>query len=162
MTNRLKIYILSTLFLITSIECQKETGLGESYVDKALQVHFDAFVHEANMRGLTIDFDKTPVSGFLSDDLEEGISAQCQHDSQNPNRLLVSRSRWIVSTPMEREFLVFHELGHCYLKRSHLDTKDGRGYCLSIMHSSSSACYNNYSEKTRAQYLDEYFDATIR
>ena len=147
--------------IITLLGCQKEQALEEAYIEDILQPYFTAFVEEASIRGIVVDFIQNPVSGSITEELEDGISAQCQHDNDAPNRLLVSRLAWSRSNELQREFLVFHELGHCYLGRSHLDDKDHSGSCISIMHSSSSSCRNNYSLSTRENYLDELFNATI-
>ena len=60
--------------------------------------------------------------------------------------------------PAGKEFYIFHELGHCYLRRVHDDSKDKEGNCLSIMHSSVDACKFVYNGNTRSEYLDELFD----
>jgi len=57
---------------------------------------------------------------------------------------------------MQKERLVFHELGHCVLNRSHLETVGTDGHCLSIMNSAQ-RCSDNYNAQTREKYLDELF-----
>ncbi|NND34913.1 MAG: hypothetical protein HKN76_20170 [Saprospiraceae bacterium] len=150
-------FLLMAFFLIFS--CQKESRITEAYVDDELSQLFDQFVQEGLQRGVIIDFVKTPVEGFLDSSLGASVTGQCQHDSNNPDRVLINRSYWNRVTELQKEFLVFHELGHCYLQRSHLDDKNDRGECMSIMHSSSSACENAYSLETRASYLDELFNS---
>ena len=129
------------------------SGVGEAHVHAELQQIFEDFIYEGNQRGITVDFNAIPVDGLLDSSLEASITGQCQHDSDNPDRVIINRNYWMRSDERQREFLVFHELGHCYLKRSHMDKKNSRGECLSIMHSSASVCENAYSDETRETLL---------
>lgn len=142
-------------FLLYS--CQKES-LDTVFVDDQLQPYFDRFQREGNLREYGVDFHLIKVEGYLSNTLASTISGQCQHDPSHPDRVLINQTFWNQADAMEREFLVFHELGHCYLQRSHLDTKDYQGVCLSMMHSGASVCRNNYNSQTRSTYLDELFN----
>jgi hypothetical protein len=148
---------LTSLGILFGVACQKE-DLSTASVNVELQQYFDRFAAEGKSRGIIVDFTTIPVAGILSHTLAPEISGQCQHDSNSPDRLLINQSYWSRSNAMEREFLVFHELGHCYLQRPHLDNKDGRGVCISIMHSGASACRNDYDTDTRSAYLDELFN----
>lgn len=149
--------VLTMLILNALVSCTKEAIDKDVFVDAELQELFDRFADEGKERNVSIDFASLPVEGFISQDLESSITGQCQHDADHPDRVLVNQSYWFKATPMQREFLVFHELGHCYLKRSHLDEKDSNGVCRSIMHSGSTICRNEYNAQTRADYLDELF-----
>ena len=69
----------------------------------------------------------------------------------------IRATTWSAAGDLEREHLIFHELGHCYLGRPHDDAKDTAGFCLSIMQSGDGSCRYNYRNVTRAAYLDELF-----
>ena len=154
---RLSRAVLACLIIFLMLGCQKEEA-GEVFVDADLQQYFDRFEAEGKARGITVDFHTILVTGILSNTLAPEISGQCQHDSNAPDRLVINRTSWLRSNAMEKEFLVFHELGHCYLQRPHLDEKDSRGVCMSIMHSGASVCRNEYNTQTRSVYLDELFN----
>jgi hypothetical protein len=156
--NKVPGVLLTCLAVFLMVACQKE-AVSIAVVDADLQPYFDQFEAEGKSRGIIVDFKTIPVAGILSNTLAPEISGQCQHDSNNPDRLLINQTSWLQSDAMEREFLVFHELGHCYLQRSHLDTKDSRGFCMSIMHSGASVCRNDYNAQTRSAYLDELFNS---
>ena len=159
--NKIKRYypglLLLCLWVIPSLSCQKEE-ITETFIDEQLQQYFDRFATEAAARGNTVDFGLVRVEGFLSNTLAPSISGQCQHDPNHPDRVLINRTFWNTASATEKEFLVFHELGHCYLQRPHLDTKDSQGNCISIMHSGATVCRNNYSSLTRESYLNELFN----
>ncbi|MBK8503204.1 MAG: hypothetical protein IPL46_13890 [Saprospiraceae bacterium] len=155
--KRVPVALLTCLGIVLMVACQKEEVVTAS-VNADLQQYFDRFAAEGKSRGIIVDFHTTMVAGILSNTLAPEISGQCQHDSNNPDRLIINQTYWLRSNAMEREFLVFHELGHCYLQRPHLDNKDSRGVCMSMMHSGASACRNEYDTQTRSAYLDELFN----
>jgi len=72
--------------------------------------------------------------------------------------LRIDATYWANATALEREFVIFHELGHCFLDRTHIDTKDVQGDCESMMHSGISGCQFRYTLASRVAYLDELFE----
>ena len=78
----------------------------------------------------------------------------CKNFQKN---ILLDSQFWRRASEMEKEFLVFHELGHCYLGRSHLDEVAQNGNCQSMMNSGMGNCRINYNSQTRNEYLDELF-----
>ena len=153
----LTLFLPGCVFLVLSTACQKEEKT-TPFVDEALQEYFNRFAEEGKLRGIEVDFGKIEVEGFLDNTLQSTISGQCQHDMNRPDRVLINLAFWVRADTIKKEFLVFHELGHCYLNRSHLDSKNSSGFCLSIMHSGSNICQNAYSKYTRSYYLDELFN----
>jgi len=69
----------------------------------------------------------------------------------------VDRDFWLNSNGNFQEFIVFHELGHCFLHRGHREDSDAQGACISIMRSGLEDCQDNYNLLTREQYIDELF-----
>lgn len=133
--------------------CQKEES--NFYIDPLLMDYFEEFSEEGLLRGVSVDFEAAEIeTAFV--DLDGAIAAQCSHSQESPNLLRLDFDVWNQYSEMERTFLIFHELGHCYLGRDHDDSKDSEGNCLSIMHSGSSIC-NNTFESNRATLLDELF-----
>ena len=149
-------YVFAFLVLVSLSACEKDEVI-EATVDSRLQVYFDRFVSEGALRGKTIDFAAIPVSGQIESIDQNNVQGQCQTNSARPNVLIVDIGFWDNSSDIEKEFVIFHELGHCYLDRNHLDTQDGNGVCQSMMHSGTSGCTNNYNLNTRSDYLDELF-----
>ena len=134
--------------------CTREEA-ADLYVESDLQPYFAAFEAEAAERGLDMEIQ---IEGFINT-LEngDGILGQCVEDNLEPDQIIIDGSFWNRSDHYSREFIVFHELGHCVLGRSHLDDPGEDGLCASIMHSGSLACRRNYTEETRERYLDELF-----
>jgi len=154
MKNMLIIFLhLAMTFTIWGCLIDEEPTL---FTSPELQVYFDRFRDEAALRGIVVDFDSAFVAGMITN-LEGNISGQCQFNTVEPDRVLIDKAYWSNATDFEKEFIVFHELGHCYLNRQHLDLKNDRGICMSIMHSGETGCNNAYGPLTRTQYLNELF-----
>ena len=153
LSRALKLTLIATMITVSS--CEKEPLAVAHYVDDAMAPYFEAFAFEGQLRGVVVNFKHAQIEGYLED--LDGTSGQCQHFNDAPDRVVIDPDYWRRLNDLEREFIIFHELGHCFLDRSHLDLKNDDGTCTSMMHSSASACVNAYSAETRDAYLDELF-----
>jgi hypothetical protein len=144
-------YFVIIILCLSLPACSKD----QNEIDDRLLPYFNRFVKEASARGKVITLDN--LAGQISEIQENNVVAQCTKFQTKPNLVKVAKEYWQNGTESEKEFYIFHELGHCLLNRDHLDTKDASGNCLSIMHSTSTACKFSYSEANRKSYLDELF-----
>lgn len=162
MFKNIKIATVYTAFLyfilatFSGISCTRDEVF-DLFVDNSLQEYFDRFVVEAAKRNVTVDYEAARVSGYIKEINTPNVIGQCAHDPKKPNTVIVDRTYWNSGKDLEKEFLVFHELGHCVLNREHLDEADARGNCISIMTSGSAQCRINYTPDTRDKLLDELF-----
>ena len=131
-------------------------------VDSQLKQYFQRFETEAAIRGFSIDLTATGITGVIQEIDEEHVLGRCSFPRAQPNRVTVDQSFWDRGSDSFREFVVFHELGHCFLLRSHLEDRLSNGACASIMRSGNGTCLDNYSQRTRDFYLDELFDSGPR
>ncbi len=136
--------------------CAKDDDL-EYYVDAPLQEYFDRFEAEAALRGVTIDYDVLQISGDIRIIATPNVIGQCIRTEEEANTVVVEKFYWDSADDLEREVLIFHELGHCALDRGHLDDSDGQGHCISIMTSGTGACDVVYTAATRDELIDELF-----
>jgi hypothetical protein len=148
------ISMFCTILFISS--CGKDTV--EVSVDAALLPYFETFQTEAFERGVAFNVENSNISGIITNIAGNNIIAQCTHNVNEPSKVTVDIDYWNQASEQEKEFYIFHELGHCFLKRGHDDSKDTGGNCLSIMHSSADACKFVYNGSSRDSYLDELFD----
>lgn len=155
---------LSWLFpalILALIGCKKEetANLQEAplEIDEALLPFFESFKEEAALRGVEVDYRAQKIQGLIQDIDGNNILGQCRVGTNGINRVIIDAGYWKRSDEMEKEFVIFHELGHCVLKRDHLDEANGSGICLSMMHSGSGECRFNYTPQNRSIYLDELF-----
>jgi len=126
-------------------------------VDPDLWSYFSAFEAAAAARGLDIDLYVANITGEISEITEEHVAGQCTFSSAAPNNVTIDKTFWDRSSVLFREFVVFHELGHCFLGRGHEEGVNADGTCSSIMRSGVEDCRDNYRTTTRAEYLDELF-----
>jgi len=130
-------------------------------VDERLVSYFLSFEIEASRRGYLIDLGELGVTGVIRPINGAGqvVVGRCTFNEEEPNHLVIDQAFWESSSNRLREFIIFHELGHCVLYRGHRDEQDSNGFCLSIMRSSNAVCRENYFSTTRTTLLDELFDA---
>jgi len=126
-------------------------------VDEALWPYFRRFEEEAATRNIEVDLNEAYITGLISDISTTNVLGQCSYSSNNPHQVTIDKPFWNKASDLAKEFVVFHELGHCYLARLHDESKDSRGVCLSIMRSGTGDCRDNYSTTTRAVLINELF-----
>lgn len=127
-------------------------------VDEALWPYFERFEEEAANRGLFIDLIESNITGVIEDLEEDNVLGQCSYNSHLPEHITIDKAFWNAAGAWAREFVVFHELGHCELLRDHFEGQFSDGTCVSLMRSGLEDCRDNYGSATRAGYLDELFD----
>ena len=142
-------------------EAVPEEPVGYPGVDESLWPYFERFEKEGRRRGVTIDLRSARISGQLQEIDQDRVLGQCNYQRNNHNRVTVDESFWNNTSDQGREFVVFHELGHCFLLRDHLETTSLNGACTSIMRSGTGRCRDNYNRFTRETYLAELFDTQL-
>ena len=142
-------------------EAEPENVVAYPGVDESLWEYFARFEEEASRRGIKLDLREERISGEISDLHEEDIAGQCNYSAFFPNEIIIDREFWDEVSDRAREFVVFHELGHCSLGRDHREDAFTNGTCRSIMRSGVEDCRDNYRPATRSAYLDELFDESF-
>ena len=132
--------------------------VGYANVDENLWSYFERFEEEGRRRGVEVDLRAARITGFLDKIEQDRVLGQCNYRRNNHNRVTVDESFWNTTGDRGREFVVFHELGHCFLLRDHREDALLNGVCTSIMRSGTGTCRDNYRRLTREAYLDELFD----
>ncbi len=163
MKTKTKTWLVVLMALVTT-SCQMDQDIyGEKTinmefpsVDVGLWPYFQRFEEEALNRNIKVDLHQANITGFITDISNYKIRGQCSN-SDNSRRVTIDKSYWNKASESEKEFLVFHELGHCYLGRVHDESKDTRGICLSIMRSGPGDCRDNYNTTTRSILINELF-----
>jgi hypothetical protein len=145
----LKVLFLAIYFLITS--CQenvKYVGVPPS----PFQDYIDRFVDEAKKRGITISVSNLTVKFGT-------VYNYCGYGEPNPPRVSIDKKCWDSYPDIAKEILMFHELGHAILARSHDDSRLGNGDYVTLMNTGDiSMLYNEYTPGKRMYYLDELFN----
>lgn len=163
-------FSLFGLFIICLAGCSNQDEFEPVYdVPEEFQVIVETFIEEAALRGF--NYQITNLILRYDDDLESKYCGQCNSNSMDENTqkiiLINSRKCWL--NDYQKEALIFHELGHCFLGRSHDASLFPNGDPKSMMAKSNISIYSsciyaiggtndcNYTFK-RSYYLDELFD----
>ena len=150
-------WTMLSLCILTLAHCgDSDIYILEEEVDEEIVGYFRSFAFEAALRGRTIDWDLERIATEFIDSETDAIGSCLTYDDGS-NLITIDKTNWDISSDVEREFLIFHELGHCLLERSHTNTSNLRGVCASIMNSGENICFLNYNTNTRNDYLNELF-----
>lgn len=149
-------YSFFILFFFLVIACEKELIEPITYPDVTAELcpYFQSFEEEAAKRNITINLNLAGIKGKLVN-IQNGYVGLCSTHAKK--EILIDNQFWAKSSHLKKELIVFHELGHCFLERRHNNQQAGNGTCASIMRSGLGRCVDFYTEKTRAQLLDELF-----
>ena len=161
--RHLKTFFLSGLMLsivITFSSCDPDFEIvfaEEEPLDSNLELYYDRFVYEAYQRGLDVEYTTSQVEGRIADITEENVIGTCSWTQNHSHNITIDQNYWRTANDLQREFVVFHELGHCVLGKDHVDGEDANGQCISIMTSGTGDCRVVYSPNNRNRLLDELF-----
>jgi len=146
--------ILIALSVMTLGGCSTEDNVE---TDAELLPYFQIFADEAAERGFEVDYESERIEGLLQNIPNAEIKGQCFRNVDKPRKVIIDIECWNNSNDSEKEFIIFHELGHCFLDRGHLDTTRPDGNCTSIMHSRVGICPFALTSSNREGYFDELF-----
>jgi hypothetical protein len=141
---------------IVESESQKSPTLPVYYIDSLLRQYIVKFRLEAKKRNTIIS--KMPITMIFQETRTKSKPDVIGRCSINNGTLRVSidTKYWNKVKSIQREELIFHELGHCILGRGHCTHKRNKKR-ISIM-SQSVGDEKDYLEN-REEYLKELFNA---
>lgn len=153
------IYLIFIFFFL--ISCNNPH---EYLVDKEFTQFVGQFELQSELRGKTIDLEKTGLIVQFAD-LKDNQAGLCHFEK--PIRIQIDKSYWQAigksqNADVMKEELLFHELGHGILGRSHNNSTLENGEWKSVMCGGdkvSDRSWNiNYRGIRRKYYIDELFD----
>lgn len=151
-------FILIPILLFLFCSCEKGN---ENLVHPEFQTYVDRFYNEAASRDVHLSRELEVVFSdvFPSDFCGYG------YPSTHPPLIRIRNTElcWTDRTDTERESIIFHELGHAVLNRSHTSKSFNGGYASSIMCTSLDGDFCNnyqvyYNDEMRSYFLDELFN----
>jgi hypothetical protein len=151
-SQQIIIIILALILYIFSIGCQKEAV--QNIPDELLS-YVQTFFEEGNQRGLNLILKKTNIEIRFSTLVgKNGACTPAKH------LIEIDSALWRKRSQADKEWLIYHELGHCILGRDHLLKTLPRGECQSVMSNSEGLnCIINFKSKSWKQYyFDELFN----
>jgi len=158
----MKTRTMVSLFLLTFLlACGEDTDQDihavDNHVDARLVGYFESFRADAEKWDIEVDYAAMNVKGYIENISDRGVAGQCQTYVNGNKAVVFDEAYWNKSANLKKEFLVYHELGHCILGRDHLDDSNRKGDCKSIMNSGGTSCILNYTAVTREAFLEELF-----
>jgi hypothetical protein len=156
--------------LIFGISALTLTACGKGQTDPRVRPYYDKFYEEASRRGLTPD---EPISVELVDAAQQCDSdnvAGCARSTPLGSKVYIDAKAWEQSSEEQREYVVFHELGHAVMGKHHNETiheflaKPLEESCFlsdyvklpSLMYPTETSLPVTY-QKYRTAILDEFF-----
>lgn len=164
-------FVIISLLLFLS--CRKEL-ISDNNIDEELRPYVESFIAEASQRGVQLNIDE--LTAKIVDEISIGSDHNyCgygwffyQGTLRKRIEIKNTGNCWENRTDLERENLIFHELGHAFLGRPHFDGTFPNESPASIMCASDgpNPC-NNFAtyhdnEQFRTYYLDELFDRSTK
>lgn len=145
------------IILLTGLTFSSCSKSNDKVIESELLTYFEDFELEAEARGVNIEISKVDISGYIQNIETRGTLGQCKTYSDGSQEVIIDEQYWNRISSSEKEYLVFHELGHCLLDKEHNDTKDSAGNCISIMQSGNNDCTGIYNSDNRSSLLDQLF-----
>ena len=134
-----------------------EPEIGYAGVDERLWDYYQIFEEEGRSRGINVDLRLTEISAEIDAIHENNVIGTCEYGRFFNNHITIDDEFWARSSVLGKEFVVFHELGHCFLNRDHKEDSTSEGLCVSLMRSGTGNCRDAYNSRNRDIYLDELF-----
>jgi len=153
--------LLYFIFLLALSTCNKKENLQpQAIIESDFKIYVDRFISEAASRGYKINDDQLSV--IYSDTM----NYYCGYGIFDTKQVLVSSvhgSCWQTQSDINREILMFHELGHALLARNHDASKLPNGDFKTMMCGGNAfvnlfTLYNEDTPERRKYYLDELFN----
>lgn len=128
------------------------------HVETEFDSYVQQFIQDAASRGVYLDYPKNANISFA--DLKGNTIGTCWHIPRFSEQFAIeiSKSYWESASIENKTSVIYHELGHCMLNKSHVEKYiqlNGKQCPSSIMHPTNELAYclfENYN-----YYLDELF-----
>ncbi len=153
MTRFIYICMLATTFTLSG--CRHEI---DQVYPPEMEPYVSAFFLQAHLRGYDLYEEHFNFTIRFGETHDSGVAASCE----TPGRIItINPEIWASRGELEKEWIVFHELGHCILGRKHKNEESTTSECYSYMKGAENdfdCSINYFSEYWRDYYLDELFD----
>ena len=132
----MKYLVMVSLLFLSS--CGKGHGAN---IEAGLESNYSKFLAEAAIYSVKLDGDRIDqlkaTFGDINQKSEFGtkVLGYCETDALGARNIVIDRAFWAKAVDLDREQLMFHELGHCLLGRKHrVDLKRVNQKPVSIMY----------------------------
>jgi hypothetical protein len=149
-----KFYLLFSITFIAFTTCKKEEKINEPFISIDFKEYVVRFATEAAIRGKKIDMSRLSVS------YSDTLSHYCGWGDYNSCQVSISSREycWFNRNDLDKEVLMFHELGHALLELAHDNSRLPNGDFTTIMNQGNLlSLYSEFTPEKRKYYLDKLF-----
>lgn len=146
------------IFLLIAISC--DNNVSEELPDnRVFDFYTSRFIEEAESRNSNLNNNLGIKIDNLVIQFDNDLENFCGFAISATNIIISTRPRcWETKSDIDREILIFHELGHSILGRPHINTKLPNNDWKSMMFDGNQFGLYQQGSKERNYYLDELFD----
>jgi hypothetical protein len=124
-------------------------------VQDDFKIYVDRFISEGALRGKKVDLSGYKVS------YGDTLKYYCGYGFYDKKQVIIRADCWKVLKELDKEILMFHELGHAYLGRLHNnDLLDNGNFKTMMFDGVQFGVYSEYTPEKRKYYLDELFNSS--
>ena len=168
----MRLVLVFSLLLLVALGCQSsrqtEPEPVQYSVPAEVEPYLKSFREEASKRTNSVSTANLIITFGTAQ--SEDVCGQCLLENGKTPRITLNNDSfcWQQASQYERECLVFHELGHCLLKRTHLTDKFPNGAFKSLMNPDNVGVYATChypiggeecdKRPRRDYYIDELFN----
>ena len=161
-----KLPIILLLLIIIACGKKEEPILMVYEIEPQFLPYITLFIQEAEKANVVVKAENLRMT-FKTENIS--ICGNFIQDKTGQRNIIINARCWKISSQQNREALVFHELGHCFLNREHRDDLMPSQDPVSIMNTYNNGPYEpcNYAidgdtrcNKTerRSYYINELFN----
>lgn len=149
-------YLLILIITFILIGCKKDDVPVPAEIQDDFKIYVDRFISEGSKRGVKVDLSGYKVS------YGDTLKYYCGYAFYDKKQVIIRYDCWQGLTDLDKEILMFHELGHAYLGRNHNNNLLENGdYKTMMFNGNQFGLYAEYSIEKRKYYLDELFNSSI-
>ncbi|MDZ4675944.1 MAG: hypothetical protein SGI74_00410 [Oligoflexia bacterium] len=120
------------ILCVALVGCAKEEE-EKPVIEADFKLYVEEFAHQAKQRNVAV------ATLSLTVKFDDAMTSEVGHCKVNSTlaKVTIKRQAWATMSTFDREALIFHELGHCLLRRPHLAELNADGKAKSIMYPST-------------------------
>lgn len=153
--------MIALVLLLTTCK-EKDNAPSLPQVNDQFKEYVLRFISEAKARNVQVDVSNLKIESVMQAIAMNGVNYCGYTFSTLPSpsvQIALTSYCWNDQTDLNREILIFHELGHALLRRSHDDAILSNGLKKSMMQSGNQFdMYTEFTPLLRTYYLDELFN----
>jgi hypothetical protein len=157
MKNKYYLLFLISVLIFTFSGCKQNNDPAPipTEIQDDFKIYVDRFITEGALRGIKVDLSGYKVS------YGDTLKYFCGYGFYDKKQVIIRLDCWKNITDLDKEILMFHELGHAYLGRLHNNNLlDNGDYKTMMFNGNQFGLYSGYTPEKRKYYLDELFNSS--